>query len=914
MRKITPDNFENIQQSKDDIDVCMQNLTDLFIKLIAGEGKWDILNKLIPEVSKMFNDEDFPSKLADVLWMLDVTMSDVTEAQAKDRFLKILSVCTKAFDSSLLMERLSDETLEQISLISSHSQTRTRYVRIKTRLFYKQQKFNLLREESEGYAKLMVDLSSTPIGSAESCLTHIRSLIGYFDLDPNRVLDIIFDVFEIRRDAASLFVELLNIYNPDKVDSTNILGHKFQFYQEKDCSTPESLHRFAAILVSHDLVDMDILLAHLQPSDATIIAGCAKSIREAKAWRPVLVPCTSAIQGSLDNFISIGSSVPASGVGGVSGSGGSLLGDPSRSLNTGSSAGGAGNGNDSDHWNGLNSSGPSSKRGAATSGEANDESEDKGDGWIPENDIQTFDCGEFQFANNQKLGLCCALVNLGDWKAAQKILDRFPGHWIGSHLPLNRAICDLVHFLIDPLYESNSTLSPSLLKKRKKPTAPELFANPREVARLDVQQATNFNALARDVLPIVGYLGPYLSNDVILIVKLCRICSVFISDLMSKKGSLNLVYQAIFNMLDEAILPSLSMVSSNCCLAEEIWKLMRHLPYEHRYRLYGQWKHMGTQEPALIRKRAAVLNQTKALMKRLSKENVKQLGRHLGKLSHSNPGVVFDFMLHNIQMFTNLITPVVDSLKYISSLGYDVLAFSLIEALASDKNKTESIEIGGTLHALSTFNGALCRKYQFDLAGILQYVLNQLKAGRSEDLLILQEVIHQMAGLDSYEEMTDEQLEAATGGEILLQEGGYYSQIRNARRNANRLKEALIENRVIMPLIFLMARQRDAILYIDEPERHVKTAGRLYDECQGTLVQFITFLSLQLTREEMQAQCFSLEQMMKEYSVPADTAFCLYRSLFLQNATQLFESSVEKTDDGDKSVNANKSNSNVKLW
>lgn len=87
-----------------------------------------------------------------------------------------------------------------------------------------------------------------------------------------------------------------------------------------------------------------------------------------------------------------------------------------------------------------------------------------------------------------------------------------------------------------------------------------------------------------------------------------------------------------------------------------------------------------------------------------------------------------------------------------------------------------------------------------------------------------------MAGLDSYEEMTDEQLEAATGGEILLQEGGYYSQIRNARRNANRLKEALIENKIIMPLIFLMARQRDAILYIDDPERHVKTAGRLYDE------------------------------------------------------------------------------------
>ena len=31
---------------------------------------------------------------------------------------------------------------------------------------------------------------------------------------------------------------------------------------------------------------------------------------------------------------------------------------------------------------------------------------------------------------------------------------------------------------------------------------------------------------------------------------------------------------------------------------------------------------------------------------------------------------------------------------------------------------------------LSTFTGLLCKKYQFDLSGILQYVLNQLKVGK----------------------------------------------------------------------------------------------------------------------------------------------------------------------------------------
>ena len=38
----------------------------------------------------------------------------------------------------------------------------------------------------------------------------------------------------------------------------------------------------------------------------------------------------------------------------------------------------------------------------------------------------------------------------------------------------------------------------------------------------------------------------------------------------------------------------------------------------------------------------------------------------------------------------------------------------------------------------------------------------------------------------------------------------------------------------------------------------------------------------------MQDQCFSIEQMMSDYFVPADTAFCLYRSLFLQKVAVLF--------------------------
>ena len=50
-------------------------------------------------------------------------------------------------------------------------------------LFYKQQKYNLIREESEGYAKLVVELSVDREGlTVPQLLSHVRSLIGFFEV------------------------------------------------------------------------------------------------------------------------------------------------------------------------------------------------------------------------------------------------------------------------------------------------------------------------------------------------------------------------------------------------------------------------------------------------------------------------------------------------------------------------------------------------------------------------------------------------------------------------------------------------------------------------------------------------------------------------------------------------------------
>jgi THO complex subunit 2 len=97
---------------------------------------------------------------------------------------------------------------------------------------YKQNKFNLLREQSEGYSKLSVELTSSlgpahshadarPVESYASIEDRARqvwekviSLIGYFDLDPNRALDIILDVLSVNVATHYMFFLALLSFSP----------------------------------------------------------------------------------------------------------------------------------------------------------------------------------------------------------------------------------------------------------------------------------------------------------------------------------------------------------------------------------------------------------------------------------------------------------------------------------------------------------------------------------------------------------------------------------------------------------------------------------------------------------------------------------------------------------------------------
>ncbi|XP_072483969.1 THO complex subunit 2-like [Notamacropus eugenii] len=759
-----------LTENKGHENVTFKDIQQAFYELscyvIQGNLKHDHASNVFSNVTEFRN--DVPSILADVFCIIDIETGCLEEKSKRDHFIKLVLTCLHLISEKILKERLEPETLETLGLIKQSQQFSQKSVKIKTKLFYKQQKFNLLREENEGYAKLIAELGQDFSGNITSdlLLENVKFLIGCFNLDPNRVLDIILEVYECRPEHDEFFVSLIQSFmclcEPETL--CHILGFRFKFYQDPSGETPSSLYRVVAVLLQHNVTDLEAFYIH--PHD------------------------------------------------------------------------------------------------------------------------------------KQKLGLLEALLKIGDWHHAQDIMDQMPLFYATTQKTIAFALCQLIHVTIEPLYRRLGV--PAGAKG-----SPVVFLQNKRVSPKQVQ---NFEDLREEVFSMLSHLGPNLSHDAILFAKVVRLGKAFMKKFHSAgsnedKEKMEILFSCLLSITDQVLLPSLTLMDCNACMSEELWGMFKTFPYQYRYHLYGQWKNETyNNHPHLIKAKVQTVDRAKYIMKRLTKENVKPSGRQIGKLSHSNPTILFEYILSQIQKYDNLITPVVDSLKYLTSLNYDVLAYCIIEALANpekEKMKHDDTTISTWLQSLACFCGAVFRKYPIELAGLLQYVANQLKAGKSFDLLILKEVIQKMAGIEITEEMTVEQLEAMTGGEQLKAEGGYFGQIRNTKKSSQRLKDALLDHDLALPLCILMAQQRDGVIFQEGGEKHLKLVGKLYDQCHDTLVQFGGFLASNLISEDYIKRVPSIDVLCKEYHTPHDAAFFLSRPMYAHHISSKYDE-LKKAEKGNK--------------
>merc|ERR1719481_1471648 len=216
------------------------------------------------------------SIVTDVLAIVDTETGLAEEKKdERARYISMVRELERFLSDGLVKERMEIDTLGEAGILKHPKKFFTTVIKLKTKLFYKQQKFNLFREECEGYAKLITELNQDLSSVTPTYIIEvIKSVIGYFNLDPNRVLDIILESFECQPNQHRFFISLLGEYLPDTRTMCELLSFKYSFYlssnnEDKEV-TPRSLYIVTALLIQYGVMKLEDVYGLLAPDDAEI--------------------------------------------------------------------------------------------------------------------------------------------------------------------------------------------------------------------------------------------------------------------------------------------------------------------------------------------------------------------------------------------------------------------------------------------------------------------------------------------------------------------------------------------------------------------------------------------------------------------------------------------------------------------
>lgn len=117
-----------------------------------------------------------------------------------------------------------------------------------------QQKYNLMREETQGFAKLVEIVCNK---DSKATYDMVLGLIGGFSLDPNRVIDVLLN-------NEKWTEQIVPHFNNEKLQHIFMLKLK-QVCESKEYVSDRSIFRVALTLLNHSIISFDQLLASIHP-------------------------------------------------------------------------------------------------------------------------------------------------------------------------------------------------------------------------------------------------------------------------------------------------------------------------------------------------------------------------------------------------------------------------------------------------------------------------------------------------------------------------------------------------------------------------------------------------------------------------------------------------------------------------
>ncbi|KZF22808.1 hypothetical protein L228DRAFT_268188 [Xylona heveae TC161] len=952
-------------------------------------------------------------------------LSILTENDVANPLLRTIVVATEV-SPALMRQELETPLLQSLGMIRD---TFGRMgIRKQTNLLYRQSNYNLLREESEGYSKLVTELFTTsshepPTSEVvEETFERVKALIGAFDLDVGRVLDITLDVFaavlvkqyrffvkflrasswwpkekifegiqssdqgvgtlplwalpgsagwtiddeerenlsrlkeqrdhafwdRVREVGMDAYFELggRRVIGKSGLAHTNdiahqasdadkdmewiettgtlppqgnrvaaqLLGFKLRFYaspaRDANDSLPVNLIYLAALLIKIGFISLRDLYPHLWPADEAMEAVREQKMKEKaereRANRPGGGAMNAlAMAGALaDDTISV----------------------PSRLREI----------DDNRGTPNRNESEAAKTPGKEAAQESTTEEAEKEK--LPE-------------PADQKVQLLKSLLCIGAIPESLFMLGRFP--WLMDAFPdLPAHIHRILHHSLSKVYEPLRPLSDREgLRHSKKIPDPDQSGVPKGQVRLinapvrkvlrwaqidrdDTNEATDYRFYwdewldhvpacqnVDDVFSLcstfLNYSGVKIGQDPALLMKLARIGKHSLNTDPSPENHARWI-----DLSKRLLVPALSLTKNNPGVVNEVFELLRNFPTSTRYSIYAEWytgqiSRLPDIKVAFDQARA----ETKDVLKRISKTNVKPMARALAKVAYASPGVVFSVAISQIESYDNLVEVVVECARYFTFLGYDVLTWSLMNSLGGkNRNRVQADGMLASkwLSALSLFSGRVFKRYSvMNPTPILQYVTDQVQKGNSTELIVLKEMTLAMAGIVADTNFNEAQTQAMAGGSLLqsLTLLQLLDKRHETKTTAKRLLRALTEPKLAGQLLISIAQERQTCIFkVPEPDAHLKLLGNLLDEIHRVLAQYLDFLRSNLSVKEFDGLVPDVISLIRDFGLDPAIAFWFSRPSIVQaladdsqSATPIVQASSKPSEspavEADENVN-----------
>ena len=353
------------------------------------------------------------------------------------------------------------------------------------------------------------------------------------------------------------------------------------------------------------------------------------------------------------------------------------------------------------------------------------------------------------------------------------------------------------------------------------------------------------------------------------------------------------------------LLPSLSVFSSHPTMHLEIWAVVEKLDYQDRYRLYDTWQSSSSAEEDgfiwLADAETDVLKSARYTLRRLSKDTVRELSRDIAKCCVQCPAIVFTTILNQIESYNNLIHVMIEACRFVGPLGWDVLGYCILQRLTRagrDRTKQSGVFASQWLQSLEQFTGAFYKRYPTaEFQGLVTYLRSKLEAGEVLELGMLGALVTTAGGwgFRNYSPtatLTEVQLNGMAGSITLQRQTVAFGIVEAIDwRAAKQVQKVLRKDGV--NLLILTAQVQYQIIFKANENKPVKLIGKQVDECQVLRAVLLDYLTNEQIEETSAASYHkalpTMQQLLQDYQVEPGAVWQLCRPVLDKSEASMDE-------------------------